>query len=577
VLNGSGGGLQCTGGACSEEHNDIWNNSAASNPDSSLLPGLGTLHVDPGFIDPQFDFQLQYTSPCIDTGVTVPVPPALAAADALAVSRPQGAEWDMGRYEFKSNERVEVSSSTLYADPGQTVVHSSMIWNRGGITDSFTISVSGPWLTGTFPAATPPMGPNQWWSFNVTVTVPLTATLCDESLVHVRAVSTRNPAAMGEGIATTYVNLVPIMTLTPDPNLGSAQPGQTITYTHVLSNNTNTCGPAPYSVSFVNSQYSWSSLSTPQIVTLTRGTTTTVQVPVSLYTWAPAGVVDQATVRASLVISPINFLIAADHTTILALPATRYVATNGIDNSNCADSEHGACATVQYAVSQASPGDEIHVAQGTYPGTLSIGKTVILQGGYTSTNWSAPPAPVAQPAILDAKSNGRVVLMSGPITPTVFGFQIVNGSAMDGGAIYADVLSATLAANSIHGNQAGNNGGGVYVLSGNVLLQNNVVYNNTAYGNGGALYVNGGLTRLENNTLHGNSAQSTGSGVYNASGATTWITNTIVAGNMGVSGYGIYDNNGVGVTMDYDDVYNNSPSDSNVPIGTIASQPTRNS
>jgi uncharacterized repeat protein (TIGR01451 family) len=554
---GSGGGIHCTSGStCSEEYNDFWMNWAISDPDyNGVVQGdaLHTLHVDPLFTAAWYDLRLD--SPCIDTGRPVPV-----YEDATGIPRPQGPAWDMGRYEFVSNARVEVTDSTRYADPGQTVVHVNRITNLGSITDTFALTITGQWLTGTYPATTPPLGPGQSYQLAVTVTVPLTATICDESIVTKIARSMRDPNIYGQGEDTTRVNLIADMTLTPDPNAGSARPGETITYTHVLSNNVNTCGAGSFYVVFNNSQYSWSPLS--QIMTLTRGTTATIQVPINIYQWAPVNVVDQATVKASLVISPALYVIAGDNTTILPAPATRYVTPNGTDDSNCSDRDHGACRTVQYAVSQASPGDEIHVTEGTYTGTLSIGKTVIVQGGYTNTNWSLPPAPVRQVSILDAESAGRVISISGSITPVVSGFAVTRGSATDGAGIYVDALTATLSSNAIYRNTATNSGAGVYVRSGVVALQNNVIYSNTA-ANGGGIHVYSGTTFVENNTVYGNTAGTQGGALYNAPGATARVTNTIFANNA-AGGFDIY-NAGVTITMDYNDVSNDT---SNVPIGS---------
>src|SRR5512147_1823839 len=86
---------------------------------------------------------------------------------------------------------------------------------------------------------------------------------------------------------------------------------------------------------------------------------------------------------------------------------------------------------VQSAVDAGSGLETIKVAQGTYntlnsrpvpPGyvglsgsinqVLYITKTVFIQGGYTTTNWTTPD-PVAHPTTLDARSLGRVVLIAG--------------------------------------------------------------------------------------------------------------------------------------------------------------------
>ena len=54
-----------------------------------------------GFLDGDFNLSLQSSSPCINSGVTISVIPAL---DINKISRPQGALWDIGAYEYVSGE-----------------------------------------------------------------------------------------------------------------------------------------------------------------------------------------------------------------------------------------------------------------------------------------------------------------------------------------------------------------------------------------------------------------------------------------------------------------------------------------
>jgi len=61
---------------------------------------------DPKMLNPSgFDFRLQPSSPAIDSGV----PLAGFDYDIMGISRPQGASWDIGAYEFKS-DNVSLSS-----------------------------------------------------------------------------------------------------------------------------------------------------------------------------------------------------------------------------------------------------------------------------------------------------------------------------------------------------------------------------------------------------------------------------------------------------------------------------------
>lgn len=110
-----------------------------------------------------------------------------------------------------------------------------------------------------------------------------------------------------------------------------------------------------------------------------------------------------------------------------------------------------AYSTIQAAVEVAVTGDVIKVAQGTYSDMhhipaldtdiftatqmVAITKSITLQGGYSTTDWETPD-PQANPTILDASGLGRVMVISGTITPTISGFQITNGDASGLGGNY---------------------------------------------------------------------------------------------------------------------------------------------
>ncbi len=62
---------------------------------------------------------------------------------------------------------------------------------------------------------------------------------------------------------------------------------------------------------------------------------------------------------------------------VAAAATTRYVSTSGTDSGNCSSTP---CKTVNYALSQASPGDTIQVAAGTYNQTIDVEKPITLVG-----------------------------------------------------------------------------------------------------------------------------------------------------------------------------------------------------
>ena len=99
------------------------------------------------------------------------------------------------------------------------------------------------------------------------------------------------------------------------------------------------------------------------------------------------------------------------------------------------------------AVDAANDGDVIKVAAGTYTAVsvrprsdvtttgvvtqlIYISKTLTLQGGYTTTKGFAhPPDPMLNPTTLDALAQGRVVYITGDVSPTIEGLRPTGGNA----------------------------------------------------------------------------------------------------------------------------------------------------
>jgi uncharacterized repeat protein (TIGR01451 family) len=203
--------------------------------------------------------------------------------------------------------------------------------------------------------------------------------------------------------------------------------------------------------------------------------------------------------------------------------------------------------SVQAAVDAAHDGDVIKVAAGTYTGVNNYGglaqvvyisKTVTVRGGYTPTNW-ATPYPITQPTTLDALGQGRVLYITGDISPTVEGLHITGGHTTgDGGGVYVITATATLKDNRVFSNTA-DSGGGLSLSHSAATLSANIVTSNTAALLGGGLYLVYSPATLSDNVVSSNTADFQGGGLYLDSSGATLSENT-VASNTAVFGGGLF-------------------------------------
>lgn len=232
-----------------------------------------------------------------------------------------------------------------------------------------------------------------------------------------------------------------------------------------------------------------------------------------------------------------------------------YVAITGTDSGDCS-TPVSACLTIQYAVDRAGEGDKVRVATGVYTDVnvrprddvtttgvvtqvVYISKTLTIQGGYTTSNgFAGPPNPISYPTTLDAQGRGRVLYISGDISPTIEGLRITGGDATGlwsepgdglGGGVYVSSTAATFSDNVVYGNiasrsddwSASGNGGGMCVRANSITLKSNTIRDNIAgmyrHGMGGGLTIVGNNVVLRDNRIVSNTAAFT-TAVYVAAG-----------------------------------------------------------
>jgi hypothetical protein len=245
---------------------------------------------------------------------------------------------------------------------------------------------------------------------------------------------------------------------------------------------------------------------------------------------------------------------------------SRHVATTGSDEEDCTIPS-SPCLTVQHAVDIAGDDDIIKVAAGIYTGVNSYGglaqvvylsKTLTMRGGYTTTNWITAD-PVANPTTLDAEGQGRVLYITGPISPTIEGLRMTGGDANGrgggdggtdgGGGVFVTEAAPTIRDCVVYGNTAssggGGRGGGLYLRLSAATVSDSTIAGNTAStadsGRGGGLFLdNSDEATLSDNLVEGNIASTAwtgnGGGLYLLQSDATLDRNTIL-GNVGSMAY----------------------------------------
>ena len=222
------------------------------------------------------------------------------------------------------------------------------------------------------------------------------------------------------------------------------------------------------------------------------------------------------------------------------------MATTG-DNSNTCSAPSSPCASINGALGQATAGDTILVAEGTYTGTTTVNKSITLSGGWDSTFASQTGY-----STLDGQYLARVINISNTSlsTPSVTlnHFIVKRGTDYAGAGIYIAGSSVVLDNMLIFDNKSLGtaSGGGIFIYSGPLTVNNSFLYGNKA-STGGAIASSGGDVTINNSTLFLNTATSAtgygnGGGIYMYYGNKTLsIANSTISRNIGKSYGGAMD------------------------------------
>jgi len=215
-----------------------------------------------------------------------------------------------------------------------------------------------------------------------------------------------------------------------------------------------------------------------------------------------------------------------------------------VDDDHTPEIENGTLtypfSTIQRGINAATTSDEIIVANGTYHENINFnGKNITV----TSTN--PYDSDIVAATIIDGSQNGTVVTFSNgeDTNCTLTGFTITNGYAYNGGGIYCDGSSPTIANCIIKNNSVEWNGGGGIKCSNasDPIIKDCIITDNSAEndGEGGGIYCEyDSSPEITNCIIANNSSHYNGGGIYCTDSSNPTITSCVIANNISEEGYG---------------------------------------
>jgi predicted outer membrane repeat protein len=266
---------------------------------------------------------------------------------------------------------------------------------------------------------------------------------------------------------------------------------------------------------------------------------------------------------------------AANHsvvsaTTIRIAPLTAYVDSRATSGNNNGSSWSNAYTSLSSAMAQATAGETIRVATGTYRPTISnyrtlsfkLAKNIALYGGYAGYGASNPDArsTLLYPSILsgdigatndNSDNSFHVVDASGTDATSVLdGFTVAAGNANGlinaGGGLYCDLGSPTINNCTFVANSGSGSGGAVLLIDSSAPALHACTFTANA---GGAVCIEGSSSNVSACTFQGNTAPNGwGAAIHIDTSGTVTLSNCNFSGNSALYGGAASDSSGTTVT-----------------------------